>query len=166
MPGAERIVGALVAAGEARQAALLAQRADALAAAGQHLVRIGLVADVPDQPIFGRLEDGVEGDGELDDTEAGAKMAAGHRDGVDDLGAQLIGELAQLAAVKRADIGGGRNGVEQRRKRTVGHWRLFCRQRFRRGQPAMQPQLVCKSPADGDQLREAMSIGLRTTNTS
>jgi hypothetical protein len=31
----------------------MAQRADAVAPAGQDLVRIGLVADVPDQPVRG-----------------------------------------------------------------------------------------------------------------
>ena len=51
MRGAERIVFALGALGEAGQAAALPQRADAVAAAGEDLVRIGLVADVPDQPI-------------------------------------------------------------------------------------------------------------------
>ena len=49
MRGAERVVFALRALGEAGQAAALAQRADAVAAAGEDLVRIGLVADVPDR---------------------------------------------------------------------------------------------------------------------
>jgi hypothetical protein len=51
--GAERVVFALRALGEAGQAAALAQRADAVAPSGQNLVRIGLVADVPDQPVVG-----------------------------------------------------------------------------------------------------------------
>ena len=48
MRGAERVVLALAAPGEARQAAALAEGADAVAPAGQDLVRIGLVADIPD----------------------------------------------------------------------------------------------------------------------
>jgi hypothetical protein len=48
--GSYSLSGAL---GEAGQAAALAQRADAVAPAGQDLVRIGLVADVPDQPVAG-----------------------------------------------------------------------------------------------------------------
>ena len=51
MRGAERVVFALGALGEAGQAAALAQRADAVAPAGEDLVRIGLMADVPDQPV-------------------------------------------------------------------------------------------------------------------
>jgi hypothetical protein len=44
-----------------------AQGADAVAPAGQDLVRIALVADVPDQPIFvWRVEDVVQRDRQLD----------------------------------------------------------------------------------------------------
>ena len=53
-----------------------------------------------------RVEDGVERDGQFDDAEAGAQMAAGDRDGVDDLGAQLVGHLTQLRAVQRLQVGG------------------------------------------------------------
>ena len=98
MRRAERVVLALGALGEAGQAAALAQRADAVAPAGQDLVRIGLVADVPDQPVARRVEDVVERDRQLDDAEAGAEMAAGDRDGVDGLGAQLVGELRAAAS--------------------------------------------------------------------
>ena len=51
MRRAERVVFAFGAPGEAGKPALLAQRADAVAPAGQDLVRIGLVADIPDQPV-------------------------------------------------------------------------------------------------------------------
>ena len=51
MRGAERIVLALGALGEPGQAAALAERADTIAPAGDDLVRIGLVSDVPDQPV-------------------------------------------------------------------------------------------------------------------
>ena len=46
------------------------KRADAVAPAGQNLVRIGLVADVPDQPVARRIEDVVERDGQLDHAQA------------------------------------------------------------------------------------------------
>ena len=48
---AERVIFALAAPGEAAEAPALAKRADAVAAAGDDLVRIGLVADVPDQLV-------------------------------------------------------------------------------------------------------------------
>ena len=67
MRRAERIEIALAALGEAGEAAALAQRANAGASTGQNLVRIGLMADVPDQPVARRLENVVQRDGQLDD---------------------------------------------------------------------------------------------------
>ncbi len=97
MRRAERVVFALGALGEAGQPAALAQRADAVAPAGEDLVRIGLMADVPDQPVARRVEHVVQRHRQLDHAEPGAEMAAGDRDRVDRLGAQLVGELAQVA---------------------------------------------------------------------
>ena len=90
MRRAERVVFALGALGEAGQAAALAQRADAVAPAGEDLVRIGLMADVPDQPVARGVEDVMQRDGELDDAEAGAEMPAGDRDRVDRFLAQFV----------------------------------------------------------------------------
>ena len=52
MRRAEGVVLALRPLGEAGKPAALAQRADAVAPPRQDLVRIGLVADVPDQPVI------------------------------------------------------------------------------------------------------------------
>ena len=102
MRGAERIVFALGALGEAGQAAALAQRADAVAPAGEDLVRIGLVADVPDQPIIRRVEDIMQRNRQLDHAEPGAEVTAGDRDSVDRLLPQFVGKLAQLAFLELA----------------------------------------------------------------
>ena len=91
MGGAERVVFAFRAFGEAGQAAALAQGADAVAAAGENLVRIGLMADVPDQPVARRVEHIVQRDRQLDDAEAGAEMAAGNRHRLDGFLAQFVG---------------------------------------------------------------------------
>ena len=99
MGGAERVVFAFGALGEAGQPAALAQRADAVAPAGQDLVRIGLVADVPDELVARRVEHVVQRDRQLDHAEAGAEMAAGDRDRVDGLLAQLVRKLAQKAGL-------------------------------------------------------------------
>ena len=56
MRGAERVVFALRPLGEAGQAATLAQRSDTLTAAGENLMGIGLVTDVPQQPVPWRVE--------------------------------------------------------------------------------------------------------------
>ena len=96
MGGAERIVVALGALGETGQSAAGAQGADAVAAAGEDLVRIGLVADVPDQAVARGVEDVVECGSQFDDAEAGAEMAAGDGDGVDGFHPQFVGDLPDL----------------------------------------------------------------------
>src|SRR5436305_8068737 len=98
----ERIVFALGPLGQSRKPPTLPQRTDAVAAARQNLVGIGLVADVPDQPVSGRIEHIMNCDGELDDPETSAQMAAGHGNGADGLLSQLIGKLPQLGAWKLA----------------------------------------------------------------
>ena len=60
-------------------------------------MRIGLVADVPDEPVGRRVEYVMQRDRQLDDAEAGAEMAAGDRNRVDRFLPQFIGKLAQLA---------------------------------------------------------------------
>jgi hypothetical protein len=123
--GAEGVVFALGAAGETAEPVLLAQGADAVAAAGEDLVRVGLVADIPDQAVLGGVKHGVERDGELDDAEAGAEMPTGDRNGVDDFGTQLIGELAQLGAVEGLEVGRRMDGIEQRGRWPIGQWGAF-----------------------------------------
>ena len=127
MRGAERVVFALGALGEAGQPAALAQRADAVAAAGQDLVRIGLMADVPDQAVARGVEDVVQGDRQLDHAEPGAEMAAGDRDRIDGLGAQLVGDLPELALIEPAQVVRGVDLVEKGRLRRLGHQDLHDR---------------------------------------
>ncbi len=118
MGRAEGVVFALGALGEARQAPAGAQGADAVASAGEDLVRIGLVAHVPDQGVAGRGEHMVQGDGELHHAQARAQMSARLGDGVHRLGPQLVSQLAQVRHGQSAQIGGRPDGVEQGR---VGH---------------------------------------------
>jgi len=113
--GAERIVIAFGPLGEAGQAAAGAQRADAVPAAGQDLVRIGLVADVPDQAVARGVEDVMDGRGQFDDAEAGAEMPAGDGNRVDGLLPQFIGDLPDLVNPELAQIVGGPDRVEKRR---------------------------------------------------
>src|SRR5262252_7163023 len=109
----KRVVFTLGALGEAGQAAALAERADAIAAVGEDLVRIGLMPDVPDQPVGRRVEHVMQCHGQFDDAKAGAKMAASHRDRVDRLSAQFVGNLPQLAGLETPEVLGGLYLVEQ-----------------------------------------------------
>ncbi len=113
MRGAEGIVFALAAPGEAGEPAALAQSTDAVAAAGDDLVRIGLVADVPDQPVFRRVEHVMDRDGQFDHAEAGAEMPAGLADRRDHLLPELVRQLAQLVRLELAQVGRGIDSVEQ-----------------------------------------------------
>ena len=78
--GAESVIWRLDAAGEPGEAILEAQAAHHLAPASENLVRIGLVADVPDDAVFRGIEHLVQGDREFDHAEAGGEMAAGTGD--------------------------------------------------------------------------------------
>ena len=62
----ERVVFALRALGEAGKAAALTQSSDSGAPSGQDLVGIGLMADVPHDPVGRRIEHKVQRNGQLD----------------------------------------------------------------------------------------------------
>jgi hypothetical protein len=119
--GAEGVIFALGALAEAGQAARLAQGADAVPAAGQHLMRIGLMADVPDELVVRRVEDMMQRDGQLDDAKSGAEMAPGDRNGRDQLLPELGGKLRQLMVLKPAQIRRYVDVVEQRRRTFSAH---------------------------------------------
>ena len=57
---------------------------------------VSLVANVPDDAVVRGVEDVVERDGELGDAKRGAEVASCLRDGVDDVAAELLAELAEL----------------------------------------------------------------------
>ncbi len=90
-------------------------------------MRIGLVADVPDQRVVGRVEDIVERDRQLDDAEPGAEVAAGDADRVDQLGAQLVGNLAKVGRGKTAQVGGRVDAIEQRGQGALAHGTGTCK---------------------------------------
>ena len=114
MRSTEAVVFAFGALGEARESTALPQRADLVAPRGQNLVRIGLMAYIPDQPVARRVEYVVQRDGQFDDAEAGPEVAAGDRDGIDGFGAQLVRNLPQLPARPGAAGRRGFDGVEER----------------------------------------------------
>ncbi len=100
MGHAERVVLRLMAHGKPGDAAVLAQRAEALAASGEQLVAVRLVPDVPDDAIFGRVVHAMDRDGDLHGAERCPQMAAGPRDRLDDLFADLAAQRAQLLRIE------------------------------------------------------------------
>ncbi len=83
-------------------------------------MRIGLVADIPDQPVARRVEDVMQRDRELDHAESGAEMSTRDGNGVDGFQPELVGELAELRIVEPAQVGRVMDRVEERRDR-AGH---------------------------------------------
>ena len=112
---AEGVVHAFVATREAAHAAVLAQRGHAVAAAGQDLVWIGLMTDVPDQAVIRRVEHVMQRDGELDRAQVGRQVAARAGNAVQQKVPQFVGQLLQLGARQVPDVGGlvdpGQQGV-------------------------------------------------------
>ena len=76
-------------------------------------MRVGLVADVPDQLVGRGIEDVVQRDRQLDDAEARAEMAAGLGDGIDRLDPQLVGELLELLGRQVLEVTRQMDAVEQ-----------------------------------------------------
>ena len=97
--GAEGVVAALGALREAGDAAVLAQAGHRLAAAGEHLVGVGLVAHVPDDAVVGGVEDVVQGDREFDRAQVGREVAPRARNGIDQEVAEFVSEGREFAGV-------------------------------------------------------------------
>ena len=106
--GAHDVVLGLEDRAERGEAVVLADRRQPLAAAGEDLVRVGLVADVPEDLVARRVEQAVQGDRELAGAEVGAEVAADLADRVDDVGAHLLRDLLQLLVVEAVQVGGSR----------------------------------------------------------
>ena len=121
MRRAKRVIFAFGAPGETAQAPALPQRADAVASAGDDLVRVGLMADVPDQFVAGRVEYIMQRDGELDHAKRRSQMPTGHRHCRDDLLAELVGKLRQLIFRQPTEVGWELHRVEQWGYGTVTH---------------------------------------------
>ena len=100
----EHVVRRLGAAREATDAIDLAERAEPPEPAGQELVRVGLVAGVPHDPVARRLEEPMEDDRELHHAERAAEVAAGMRDRFDDRLADLAGQLLELGVREAAEV--------------------------------------------------------------
>ena len=111
--GAHDVVRRLLARAERRQPAVLADARQLVAAAGQHLVRIGLVADVPEDLVARRVEHAVQRDRQLAGAEVRAEVAADLADRVDDVLAHLLRELLELVLVELLEVVRAVDAVEQ-----------------------------------------------------
>ena len=85
---------------------MLANGGELVATASDQLVRIGLVAGVKYDLIARRIENVVQGKGQLDDAQIAAEMPSDFRNDVDDPRADFFRELGELFAIQLADVSG------------------------------------------------------------
>jgi len=104
MADPEGVVLAFLALGERCHAVLLLDGVDLVAATGQDLVRVGLVAHVPDQLVDRGLVQVVQGHGEFDHAEPGAEMTATLADRLDQVGTQFICDGRQFGFFEPAQV--------------------------------------------------------------
>jgi hypothetical protein len=102
--GAHDVVLGLGDRAERREAAVLADRREPVPAAGEDLVRVGLVADVPENLVARRLHQAVQRDRELAGPEVGAEVPADLADRVDDQLAGLLRDLLELVVVEPVQV--------------------------------------------------------------
>ena len=112
--GAHDVVLGLVDRAERGQAAVLADRPELVAAAGEDLVRIGLVADVPHDLVARRVEQRVHGYRDLARAEVGAEVPADLADRVDQQLAHLLRDLLQLVLGEPVQVLRAVDAVEDR----------------------------------------------------
>ena len=74
---------------------------------------VALVADVPDEPVFGRIEDIVYRSCQFDHSQAGAQMSTGNRHGAYHFGTQFVSNLPELFRLQFAEIVGILDCIEQ-----------------------------------------------------
>ena len=98
---------------EGREAAVLTDRGQLVAPAGEHLVRIGLMADVPEHLVARRVEQRMYGHRDLAGAEVGPEVATDLADRVDDQLADLLRDLLKLLVGEALEVGGAVDVVEE-----------------------------------------------------
>ncbi len=87
MAGAEGVIFAFLPSWETGNAIGLAQLGHGLAASGQDLMWIGLVADIPYQPVIRCVEDIMQGNGQFHYAQVGSKVTTGFGNTLNEKGA-------------------------------------------------------------------------------
>src|SRR5690606_16066383 len=100
----EGIVFGLAALRKTGDSPRLAQTRHGITPAGEYFVWIGLMPDVPNQPIVGCIEDPMQGDGQLNRTKIGREVTTGARHRLQYELPQLMGDLFELATIQPTQI--------------------------------------------------------------
>src|SRR5690606_17747539 len=83
-------------------------------------ISVGLVPDVPHDPVDGRVVEVVQRDRQLHGPEARGQVAAGDRAYAHDLAAQLLRDAAELVLRQALEVGGRPDAGQQRVRRASG----------------------------------------------
>jgi len=108
----ESVVLALGAFEKAGQTIFLTQGLEPVAAARQQLVRISLVANIPDDLVARSIKYRVESHRKLDNSQARANVPAGARADLDETRPHLLRDGAQLVARHRLQVGWRMDTIE------------------------------------------------------
>ena len=146
MRGAERIELAFAALGKAGQSSSHPQHVDTVAAAGQNLVRIGLVPHVPDEPVARRVEDVVKRNRQLDDAKTGTEMAASPSHRANGFRSQFIGDGPEISSAAKPQALGTVDEVEEHRPL---RFLIALRGPRRHQYSAMKPWSAARAPIVG-----------------
>jgi hypothetical protein len=92
----DEVVGAFLPARVTGEPAKAAQGREVVPSSRDQLVDVGLVPDVPDDPITGAVECTMQGESEFDHSQIGAEMASGASNLVDQKLADLLAELGEF----------------------------------------------------------------------
>ena len=118
MPGAEAVMRIFVAGEESGDAPPFADGFQLFAPSSEDFVRVGLMPDIPDDPVIGRLISAMQRDGEFNRAEVGGEMPPHAKNGLNDERAGLVGEFRQPRARQRPHISRRFNAMKK-----FQHWK-------------------------------------------
>ena len=107
MAGVKGIVGAFASFGKAAESLVLTDGLEVLEATGQELVGVALVANIPYELVVWGVKDIMDGQGQLNNAQAGCEMASDLGNGRDYFTADVGSQLGQALFGKSFEIGGG-----------------------------------------------------------
>ncbi len=111
---AECVVFTLGARRERRKPRVLLDGVQLVAPAGKHLVRIGLVSHIPDEPVIGGVEHIMQGNRELHRAQSCRKVPTAGCDALNQKLPQFLRQIGQFCSRQPAQVRRRGDGFEQR----------------------------------------------------
>ena len=86
----------------------------AIATSGQYFVRIGLMSDVPDNSVIGRIENMMQSNGQLNCTQTSAEMPSGFGHRMHEVLSYLTGQRSEILNAEGVEVSGVLNILQKR----------------------------------------------------